>query len=236
MKISVIIPMYNESSIAEQTARSLSQYMSEHFEDYEVIFFDDGSKDNCCELVNALELPCVRALRYEQNRGKGCAVRHGMLAAEGDIRIFTDADLAYGMDVLSRAVEIMKEDPKADMVIGSRNLGKDGYEGYTWYRKLMSKAYIKVLCTVGGFKLSDSQCGIKAFRGEAAQAVFSECQVDGFAFDFEVILRATKKGYIISEMPVKIINHRESTVRPVRDTFKMLGDLMRIKKNIKKKG
>lgn len=236
MKISVIIPMYNESSIAEQTARSLSQYMSEHFEDYEVIFFDDGSKDNCCELVNALELPNIRALRYEQNRGKGCAVRHGMLAAEGDIRIFTDADLAYGMDVLSRAVEIMKEDPKADMVIGSRNLGKDGYEGYTWYRKLMSKAYIKVLCTVGGFKLSDSQCGIKAFRGEAAQAVFSECEVDGFAFDFEVILRATKKGYIISEMPVKIINHRESTVRPVRDTFKMLGDLMRIKKNIKKKG
>ena len=236
MKISVIIPMYNESVIAESTARELSSYMSEHFDEYEVIFFDDGSSDGCCDIVNGLGLPFVRALRYEQNRGKGCAVRHGMLAADGDIRIFTDADLAYGMDVISRAVDIMKTDESADIVIGSRNIGKDGYEGYTMHRRLMSKIYIKVLCAVGGFKLSDSQCGIKAFRGAAADAVFSKCTVDSFAFDFEVILRANKQGYNISEMPVKIINHRQSSVRPVRDSLKMLRDLRRIKKEIKKNG
>ena len=158
-----------------------------------------------------------------------------MLSADGEIRIFTDADLAYGTEVIEKAVNIMVNNENTHMVIGSRNIDKDGYEGYTWYRKLMSKAYIKVLGAVGGFKLSDSQCGIKAFRGDVAEAIFSKCEVDGFAFDFEVILRAIKSGFYISEMPVKIINHRESTVRPVRDSIKMLGDLRRIKKNVNKK-
>lgn len=104
------------------------------------------------------------------------------------------------------------------MVIGSRNLSKDGYAGYTALRRLMSKVYIRVLCFVGGFQLSDSQCGCKGFRREAVQAIFPHCEVDGFAFDFESILWAQKLGVGITEMPVKIINHRESKVRVLRDT------------------
>ncbi len=233
MKISVIIPMYNESKIIASTAEALSDYMQNNFDDYEIIFSDDGSRDNSKQIVADLSLPFVKVLGYESNRGKGCAVRHGMLAATGDIRIFTDADIAYGMNVIKKAVALMVEHTEADIIIGSRNLGKDGYKEYTFTRRIMSKAYIKILCMVGGFKLSDSQCGFKAFRASAAEEIFNECTVDGFAFDFEVILHAVNKRKQIREMAVKIINHRQSTVRPIRDAFKMLRDLRRIKRHVK---
>ena len=233
VKITLIIPMYNESSIIADTAKTLSEYMQKNFDSYEILFSDDGSKDGSADIVRALELPCVRVVGYEQNHGKGCAIRTGMLESRGEIVMFTDADLAYGTDVIKEAYDKLSS-ADANMLIGSRNLSKDGYEGYTALRKLMSKIYIKVLCMVGGFKLSDSQCGCKAYKGEAVKKIFERCKVDGFAFDFESILWAQKFGYKIVEMPVKIINHRESTVHVFRDTFKMLGDLRKMKKRIKK--
>lgn len=231
--ITLIIPMYNESRIIADTAITVSKYMQENFDSYEVIFADDGSKDKSADIVKKLALPNVRVVSYEQNHGKGCAIRTGMLASTGEIVMFTDADLAYGTDVIKKAYDILK-DADANMLIGSRNLSKDGYEGYTLIRRLMSKAYIKVLCTVGGFKLSDSQCGCKAYKGEAVKRIFERCKVDGFAFDFESILWAQRFGYKIVEMPVKIVNHRESTVNIFKDSFKMLRDLQKMKKRIKK--
>lgn len=234
MKFSLCIPMYNESSIIKDTAQTLHEYMSSSFEDYEIIFADDGSKDGCGKMVEEMQLPNVRLVGYEQNMGKGYAVRTAMLAAEGDVIMFTDADLAYGTDVIKQVYETFEKNPDAEMVIGSRNLHKDGYEGYTAIRKIASKAYIKVLSIVGGFKLSDSQCGCKAFRGEAAKKIFSRCEVNRFAFDFECILWAVKYGMRIVEMPVKIINHRESKVSVLRDSFKMVRDIIKMKKRIKK--
>lgn len=234
MKISVCIPMYNESSIIEDTAKALSEYMSANFDDYEILFSNDGSRDNCAELVKAMGLPNVRVVGYEQNQGKGCAVRTAMLESCGDVVMFTDADLAYGCDVIGRIYRIFEEKENTDIVIGSRNIAKDGYEGYTLTRKLASKAYIKVLCIAGGLKLSDSQTGCKAFSGKAAKDIFKRCEVNGFAFDFEAILWAQKLGYKFTEMPVKVINHRESKVRLIRDTFRMLRDLRKMKKRIKK--
>ena len=234
MKFSLCIPMYNEVSIIRDTARELSAYMSANFDDYEIIFANDGSKDGCDKAVEELGLPCVRVVGYTDNRGKGYAVRTAMLAAEGDIIMFTDADLAYGTDVIKRVYETFLANPDAQMVIGSRNLSKDGYEGYTAIRKLASKVYIKVLSIVGGFKLSDSQCGCKAFTGKAAKEIFSRCEVDRFAFDFECILWAVKFGMKIVEMPVKIINHRESKVSIVRDSLKMIRDILKMKKRIKR--
>ena len=233
VKITLIIPMYNESSIIAETAKTVSEYMQKNFDSYEVLFSDDGSKDGSADIVKSLDLPCVRVVGYEQNHGKGCAIRTGMLEARGEIVMFTDADLAYGTDVIKRAYDTLSE-ADANMLIGSRNISKDGYEGYTALRKLMSKVYIKVLCMAGGFNLSDSQCGCKAYKGEAVKKIFERCKVDGFAFDFESILWAQKFGYKIVEMPVKIINHRESTVHVFRDTFRMLGDLRKMKKRIKK--
>ena len=234
MKFSLCIPMYNELSIIKDTAKTLHEYMSANFEDYEIIFSNDGSKDGCDKAVEEMNLPCVRVVGYEENRGKGYAVRTAMLAAEGDIIMFTDADLAYGCDVIKRVYETFLENPDAQMVIGSRNLSKDGYEGYTPIRKLASKTYIKVLCLAGGFKLSDSQCGCKAFTADAVKKIFTRCEVDRFAFDFEAILWAVKYGMTIHEIPVKIINHRESSVNLVRDTLKMLRDLTKMKRRIKK--
>ena len=234
IKFTLVIPMYNESAIIADTARTLDKYMSESFESYEILFSDDGSVDGCGDAVRELGLPNVRVTGYEKNRGKGSAVRHAMLESRGEIVMFTDADLAYGTDVIKRACDGLLAAPEADMLIGSRNLSKDGYEGYTLLRRWMSKIYIKVLCLVGGFKLSDSQCGCKAFRGNAAREIFARCTVDGFAFDFECILWAQALGYKINEMPVKIINHRASTVHVFKDTVRMLRDLSRIRKRVKK--
>ena len=156
-----------------------------------------------------------------------------MLESQGDMVMFTDADLAYGTGVIKQYFDYMKEHPEADVLIGSRTLHPDGYDGYTLARKLASKAYIKVLNLVGGFKLSDSQCGCKAFRSHAAKKIFSNASVNRFAFDFEAILLAEKLKYAIHEFPVKVINHGESKVSVLRDSFKMLSDLRKLKKRIK---
>ena len=234
MKISVCIPMYNESRVIEGSAKELAAYMQKTFSDYEIVFCSDGSTDGCDEIVRKLNLPNVKVIGYEQNQGKGYAVRTALLAATGDICMFTDADLAYGTEVIERVYKTFEENPDADMVIGSRNLHKDGYEGYTFLRKLMSKVYIKVLCIAGGFKLSDSQCGCKAFRREAVKKIFPRCEVNRFAFDFEAILWAIKMNMKIVEMPVKVINHGESKVNIIKDTMRMLKDLRKMKKRIKK--
>ena len=233
-KISLCIPMYNESSIIADTAKTLHEYMSATFENYEIIFSNDGSKDGCDKIVEEMNLPNVRVVGYPDNKGKGCAVRTALLAAEGDIVMFTDADLAYGCDVIKQVYDEFAANPSADMVIGSRNLHKDGYEGYTFIRKLASKIYIKVLCLVGGFKLSDSQCGCKAFTRETVWEIFPRCEVNGFAFDFEALLWANKLKLPIREFPAKVINHGESKVRLLRDTAKMLRDLMRMRRRIRK--
>ena len=232
MKISVCIPMYNENRIIGDTARTLSSYMESKFDDYEILFCNDGSTDGCDETVKSLNLPRVRVIGYEENRGKGYAVRTAMLAATGDVRMFTDSDLAYGTDVIGRVAETFANRPDADLVIGSRNLDKNGYEGYTWLRRVASKLYIRVVCAVGGFHISDSQCGCKAFSAEAAEKIFSRCEVNRFAFDFEVLLWAMMYDYHLVEIPVRVINHGDSKVRMVRDTVRMLRDLRRMKRRI----
>lgn len=235
MIISVCIPMYNESAIIEKNASILQSYMAKRFgkDNFEVIFFDDGSKDNSFDLVSNLKLDNVRVLRTVENHGKGSAVRRAMLAANGDIAMFTDADLAYGCDVIGEFADYMNKNPDTDVLIGSRSLHKDGYEGYTLMRKIASKLYITVLCVLGGFKLSDSQCGCKAFRNHAAKKIFSNATVDRFAFDFEALLIANKIGYRIAEYPVKVINHGDSKVNVLKDSLKMLSDLYKMKVRIK---
>ena len=138
MIISVCIPMYNESAIIEKNASILQSYMTKRFgkDNFEVIFFDDGSKDNSFDLVSNLKLDNVRVLRTVENHGKGSAVRRAMLAANGDIAMFTDADLAYGCDVIGEFADYMNKNPDTDVLIGSRSLHKDGYEGYTLMRKI----------------------------------------------------------------------------------------------------
>ena len=238
MKISVCIPMYNEEAIAADCARTLHDAMTAHSvmtgDSFEIIFCDDGSTDRCADCVReaAAQLSDITVVGYTDNRGKGSAVREAIAASTGDIVIYTDCDLAYGTDVIGKAVAQLKESG-ADVLIGSRNLTGDGYEGYTFIRKLASKTYIKVLNLFAGFRLSDSQCGFKAFRGDCARKIFPLVKTDGFAFDIEAIMIALKMKLSICEMGVKIINHRESKIHVAGDTFKMLADLRRIKKRVK---
>lgn len=235
MKVSLCIPAYNEEKIIKDTVKTLDDYMKANFDDYEILISNDGSTDNTASAASELSLPNVRVVGYDKNRGKGCAVRTAILESTGDVAIFTDCDLAYGTDVIKTMADMFEDNPDADMVIGSRNISADGYEGYTLIRKIASKTYIKVLCLFGGFKLSDSQCGMKGFRRAAADKIFPLCEVDRWAFDFEILIWATEFGMKILEMPVKIINHRESKINVLSDTFKMLRDVVKMKKSIKKK-
>ena len=229
---SLIIPMYNEEKILPDTIETLHAYMESAFDDYEIVFADDGSTDRSRKIVEECGHERIRVVGYEKNRGKGCAVRCGMLAAKGDIRLFTACDLAYGTEIIRTLYDKFTA-AECDVMIGSRNLSGDGDEGYTALRRIVSKTSIRVLCTIGGIKLSDSQCGFKAFSAKAAEDVFCRCETDGFAFDFEAILFATQLGYKIAELPVKIINHRESKVNVLSDSIRMLRDLMQIKKHVK---
>jgi len=235
MKISLCIPLYNEEKIISDTAKQVSLYMSERFcEDYEILFIDDGSKDGSLALLSEMKDPHIRVISYQPNRGKGCAVRTGILAAEGETVIFTDCDLAYGLDIVENFYKHMQEHPELDALIGSRSLHPEGYEGYTFTRRLISKTYLRVLAVYGGLRLSDSQSGIKAFRREIAQKVFSVAEVDRFAFDFEAIMLTRYFGGRIGEYPVKIVNHRPSTIHFFRDSMRMLRDIGRIKRRIRR--
>lgn len=231
MKISLCVPMYNESSIIAESATQIYKYMTEHFgNDFEIIFADDGSIDGSAKIVTDLNLPNVKVEGYEKNQGKGCAVRHGVLASRGEIVIFTDADLAYGLDVIEESVRLIESGNR--IVVASRAKHPEGYEGYTLIRKLASKTYIKVINMFGGVKISDAQCGFKSFEGDLGRKIFSHCKTNNFAFDLEVILIAQKMNISICEMPAKIINHRESKVNVLKDAYRMLKEISKIKKNV----
>lgn len=236
MKISVIIPMYNERKIVAHTIKTLDLALKRDFgeNEYEMIFSNDGSTDGCDAVARSMmpSYPALKVIGESTNHGKGYAVRQGMLCAKGDFVLFTDCDLAYGTDVIKRFYEKFKNGG-ADIVVGSRRIDKSGYEGYTVKRKLMSEAYIRVINIASGYKGTDSQCGIKGFSNESARRIFSKTVVDRFAFDLEALLLAKKAGLKISEASVKIINHNDSKVRPIHDSVEMLSCIRKIKKNIK---
>ena len=235
MKVTLCIPLYNEEAILRETIQTVSQYMNAAFpDDHEVIFVDDGSTDHSKSILEELCVGTVRYISYQPNRGKGCAVRQGMLAGEGDLIIFTDCDLAYGLDVVAEMVNLFDAHPEYDAVVGSRVKHPEGYAGYNFPRKCISKTYLSLLRLWGGLFLSDSQTGLKGFRRDAAKKIFSFCEVDRFAFDYEAIKIGQKCGYRFGELPVKIVNNRPSTIRFFRDTRRMLRDVGRAKKRIKK--
>ena len=231
MDISLVIPAYNESGIIMDTIQTVSARLAELTAEYEVLIVDDGSTDGMTELVRGCGDPRVRLEGYASNRGKGCAVRTGMLAAQGDLILCTDADLAYGVDVFAGLLERLRTG-EADLVIGSRRMGGEGYKNYPPLRILMSKCFGLLSHMISGLPY-DTQCGIKAYRRQAAQAIFSRCTTDGFSFDFEVLMRADKLGLKVEQFPVSVINFRESKVNVVRDSARMFRDVFRIRKKVR---
>ena len=235
MKLSLCIPLYNEEKILRDTCRTVRTYLDERFGgDYEVIFVDDGSTDGSKKILDELCGGTVRSISYLPNRGKGYAVRQGMLAAAGDLVLFTDCDLAYGVEVIGEMVALFDSDPTIGAVVGSRVRHPEGYAGYSFFRRLASKTYLRLLRFKGGLSLSDSQTGLKGFRNAAAKAIFSRCEVDRFAFDYEAIKFGELLGVKFAELPVKIVNNRPSTIRFFRDTRRMLKDVDKTKRRLKR--
>ncbi len=235
MKVSLIIPMYNEKATLPTTLPAVTDYMRARFgEDFEIIFSDDGSRDGSPETVENFENTHTRVLRSGENRGKGYAVRQGVLAARGDVILFTDCDLAYGTIALGALYDALDADPTLDAVIGSRDLHPAGYAGYTGGRRFLSRSYRGILRLFFGLRLSDSQSGLKGFRRDAARAIFSRAEVDRYAFDFEVIMIGDRLGVRFGEIPARILQNGEGKIRLFRDSLRMLRDLFRIRRRVRK--
>ena len=234
--VSVVIPMYNEELNIARTLEELNNALSASGLDYEIIFSNDGSTDASADIVSeyASSHSGIRLVGGSENHGKGHAVRQGVLAANGEHIVFTDCDLAYGTDNIIKMLSEL-ESSEYDLVIGSRAICRTGYEGYTFFRKIASKCYLAFIKLACGFSQTDSQCGIKGFKREAAKRIFSFCETDGFAFDLEVLMLASAFHYSIKEMPVSICRHSEATskISPLKDAFKMLSNIGKIKKHVR---
>lgn len=241
MLYSVVIPMYNERAVVGESLRCLTDALEAGAETggwrYEVLFSDDGSTDGCGEIVREqtarliLRSGTVGVVRAEENRGKGAAVRLGMLTARGDWRLFTDCDLAYGADAAVFMLNTAVSGDRA-VLVGSRAIDSDGYAAYPPLRRAASRAYLRILSLAGGLRLTDSQCGLKAFRADAAESIFPKVETDGWAFDYEALLLAEKLGYHVSEMPARVLTHRASKIRILRDSVGMLREIARIRKRL----
>lgn len=231
-KLSVVVPAFNEENRLSETLPVLWKEAGKLFQTFEIIVVDDGSTDKTAEIVVAFgeRNPGVRLIRYEKNRGKGYAVRTGVLAAAGDLILFSDADLStpFG-EVVSLLAAL---DAGADVAIGSRAQKTTRIlKRQPFYRILMGKTFNKVVQFLATPGLYDTQCGFKLFPRAAAVDLFSDCRIDGFGFDVEVLFLARKRGMLIREVGVRWENSPESKVHPVVDSLRMLRELAIIRQN-----
>ncbi len=234
-KLTIVIPLYNEAQALPDTLPRLSHYLEKTFPgQYELLLIDDGSTDGTPAVAAGLKNDHTRVISYFPNRGKGHAVRTGMLEGKGEVLLFTDCDLAYGCEVLGEMVSHFASFPEADVLVGSRACHPEGYAGYRWYRRWASRLYRWVLRRFFGLTLSDSQSGIKGFRRPAARAIFSHCQTDRFAFDLEAILIGQRLGYNVKEMPVRVLENGKGKMHLLRDSLQMLRDLCRIRRRVRR--
>ena len=225
---SVIIPTFNRCEMVQRAVRSV---LGQSFSDFEVIVVDDGSEDETRAIVNGFiqQEPSVHLrLISEEHRGKGAAVRSGVLASRGDCSLFTDADLSTPLDLIGEFLERI-DNGGADVVIASREVAGAKRYNEPFTRKLSSRIFNLVvrLFTVKG--LRDTQCGFKAFRAEVAREVFRKTTIDRFGFDVEVLYLSQKNRLSIDEFPVQWYYGPSSTMKVWRDGCLMFLDVLRIR-------
>ncbi|MEP7011499.1 MAG: dolichyl-phosphate beta-glucosyltransferase [Acidobacteriota bacterium] len=232
--LSVVIPAYNEEERLGPSLKSAIAFLSARQartgQGFEILVADDGSLDRTVEVAERFAGQGVRAIRLPKNRGKGAAVKAGLLASVGERVLVSDADFSTPIEEIEKLEGHLDQ---AEIAIGSRAIrGADVRERQPFYRVLLGKAGNKVirLFAVGG--IADTQCGFKLFDGQVARSLAVDLSIDGFAYDVELLWLARKRGLRIAEVGVIWVNSAASKVDPLRAAFSALRDvvLMRLRR------
>ncbi len=229
--LTVVVPAYNEEKRIGPTLHSITEYLAVQPYNWELVVVDDGSRDNTVQVVNKAiaGLPNARLIAYTPNRGKGAAVRTGVVDSLGETVLFTDADLSTPIAELEPALRRLNEG--ADLVIGSRGLTESlVLKRQPLYRQKAARIFNKIIAVwLRLDEYADTQCGFKLFKGPVARFLFGQQVIDGFMFDVETLFLARKFRLKVTELPVRWINSPDSRLRIVRDTARMFRDLARIR-------
>ncbi|AWI09908.1 dolichyl-phosphate beta-glucosyltransferase [Ereboglobus luteus] len=233
MHLSIVIPAYNETRRLASAMQKLAAVLETFSFSHEVLLVVEKSGDDSLALAQKIAAahPNWRAIDNLVHRGKGYAVRSGMLRATGDFICFMDADLSSDPAAVNDALKVI-ETTSATVVAGNRrhpesvvthNQGKS--------RPLLSKVFNLTarMLFPGGIKVRDTQCGFKMFRADAAREIFTRARIDGFAFDIEIFLLAHRLGYEVRTIPVHWTDSPYSTVRAFRHGLQMYRDLLRLR-------
>jgi len=227
--LSVIMPTYNAKALAHRSVDALHQFLGETGLRFEILLVDDGSRID--QRPDKATLPVSgRLLQVDPNRGKGYAVRAGLLSATGRCRVFTDVDLPYGLPSILTCYESVI-DRGADFVYGDRSLPASSHHSPpSPGRRLSSIAFRLAVLAIAGLPPTDTQCGLKGLRGDVADVLAPLLQVDHFAFDVEIFRCARDSGLSMQPIPVHLVNGDTSTVRLLRDSMTVFRDLMSIRR------
>jgi len=225
IRLTVLLPCFNEADRLPRALRAFLDHLPADPRDVEVLIVDDGSEDATGEAAVAIagRDPRVQVMRRATNRGKGSAVRLGMLAARGERIVFTDGDGSYGPEQVDQIVRALDDAPVA---IGVRKVGA---AGEPLARRLASRAFNATTRAILSLPYDDTQCGLKGFRRDAAAAVFARTRVDGFAFDAEALLLAERLGLRVAEVPVAAEVRDGSKVRLAADALRMLRNMWQVR-------
>lgn len=232
MDVSLVIPVFNSASFAAESATLVHTYLSTIPNlRFEVIFVDDGSADATAEILESLRLPHTHVVRLPRNLGKFGAICAGMKIATGRCRIFTDGDIPYELEAIQYIADlILRRD--FHVVIGDRTLpGSEYAERLSFVRSVVTQlftAFVRILVAGGLF---DTQCGIKGFRGDVANALFPLLRDREFSGDVELLYISLKYNLEIKRVPVRLRRQAPSSVRVMRHGLRMLRRISKLRRS-----